>query len=236
MIKDGYKEFFETFKIADEAFLEFAKKSIILISQDKAIKEWDDLKSKIKSNTESVYVRSYGRNGSNNHLYKEAYQKFFQCKIEVDPSNNLYPTNVLQKLTGFNKKGKKANIRNYQVSHIFGLTKNPYAFCAPWNIAFIPKILDPFTGHESKSHLTDRVSGILRELAIKEYGKLIEEYNNEMIELNDQINEFVKNEKTNDIAIKKFHDSLYSEFSTISISNTVSANQFPVKFTFDRFG
>lgn len=38
---------------------------------------------------------------------------------------------------------------------MFGRTKNIYAFTAPWNIVYMPKILDPFTGHEAKGEMVD---------------------------------------------------------------------------------
>ncbi len=81
--------------------------------------------------------------------------------IQKDSSNNSEPTKLLREITGFSKSIKndtddKEKIINYQVSHIFGRTKNPFLFTAPWNIVWHPRILDPFTGHESKGANADK--------------------------------------------------------------------------------
>ncbi|PJG82869.1 hypothetical protein CVP04_05735 [Caviibacterium pharyngocola] len=216
-MKDGYLEFFERFNISIEDFLRFAEDSIILIPKERAKKEWVNLKQRIQGEGQEVYVRSYARNGEGNYLYQEIYQELFPCKIIVDKTNNRYPTELLQELTGFNKNGRNANIQNFQVSHIFGCTKNPYAFCAPWNIAFIPKILDPFTGHESKGDLTNKITKIYKNRMWEEYEDLIQEYNNEMRTLECKINIYIENNKSMDKRIKKFHNSLLSEFAQINI-------------------
>ena len=34
-------------------------------------------------------------------------------------------------------------------------TKNVYTFTALWNMVYLPKIIDPFIGHEAKSEIVD---------------------------------------------------------------------------------
>ncbi|TDQ59537.1 hypothetical protein EDC45_0187 [Mesocricetibacter intestinalis] len=211
-MKDGYLEFFEKFNIENEKFLEFASLSIILIPEDKARESWKSLKEKINKENEDVYVRSYGRNGSGNDLYNKLYKELFSCNVIIDKSNNIYPTRLLENLTGYTKKGKSVNLRNYQVSHIFGNTKNPYLFCSPWNVVFIPKILDPFTGHESKGELTYELTKLYKNRMWDTYGELIEDYNNLMSELEERIDEFIEQDNKKN---KNFHNSIRSEFSKI---------------------
>ncbi|WGE31294.1 hypothetical protein NYR60_05325 [Actinobacillus genomosp. 2] len=211
-MRDGYLEFFKKFNISEDDFLNFAHSSIILIPKDKAKIEWEKLKDKISKKNELVYVRSYARNGSKNHLYQNFYKTIFNCNLEIDPSNNTYPTRLLENLTGYTKKGSNANLRNYQVSHIFGSTKNPYLFCSPWNIAFIPKILDPFTGHESKGELTHKITRLYKEMMWDNYENLINDYNKLMSELKEKIDQFIEQDNKEN---KKFHDSIRSEFSKI---------------------
>ena len=43
--------------------------------------------------------------------------------IEIDPTNNTKPTQLLERNTGYRKN---ESIFNYQVSHVFGLTKNVF--------------------------------------------------------------------------------------------------------------
>ena len=105
---------------------------------------------------------------------------------------------------------------NYQVSHIFGHTKNPYAFCAPWNIAFVPKILDPFTGHESKGELTKKITTLYKNLMLTNYQELIEEYNAIMDSIKSDIEIFIGQTKMKDKKILSFHQSLKNEFSKIT--------------------
>lgn len=215
-MKDGYLEFFQRFNITDDDFLDFANSSILLIPKDKAHVEWQALKNKMSQTDECVYVRSYARNGSGNHLYQEFYTYLFDCNVKVDPTNNSYPTKMLQELTGFKKIGKNSNLRNYQVSHIFGNTKNPYSFCAPWNVVFIPKILDPFTGHESKGELTSKIKGLYRDLIWNEYEELIMDYNDLMLDLKERIEDFITRDKLkHNTEHQGFHNSILSEFAVI---------------------
>ena len=86
---------------------------------------------------------------------------------------------MLEKLTGYSKKNSKLNkeLRNYQVSHVFGRTKNALAFNAPWNIVYMPKLFDPFTGHESKGDITKKFTSELKKMTFLKFKNLIEEYN-----------------------------------------------------------
>ena len=72
---------------------------------------------------------------------------------------------------------KKEKITNYQVTHIFGRTKNPFLFTAPWNIVWKPKILDPFTGHESKGENTNQYQKAFVNKFKQLYSEYIHEYN-----------------------------------------------------------
>jgi len=82
-------------------------------------------------------------------------------------------------MTGFSKtKHSKYNrIRNYQVSHIFGRTKNVFAFTAPWNIAYTPKLLDPFTGHEANGSMVKEFTTLFQKQAHVRFEKLIDDFN-----------------------------------------------------------
>lgn len=178
MALDGYEEFFNKFKISHEEFIEFGLASVISIDLKEAISDWQDLKRELFNNR-SVTIRGYGRDALGTPLYLNLYKKLFSnSNIAKDQTNNNYPTLKIEKLTGYKKNGKGENsIVNYQVSHVFGRTKNPLAFTAPWNIVFIPKVFDPFTGHESKGDLTDEFTKRLKLMISKKYLKLIVEFN-----------------------------------------------------------
>lgn len=63
------------------------------------------------------------------------------------------------------------------MSHIFGKTKNIFLFEAPWNIAFVPKLIDPFTGHETKGIWPKEYQEKFSAHARKLYSEFIGEYN-----------------------------------------------------------
>ncbi|RLA42690.1 MAG: hypothetical protein DRR42_22980 [Gammaproteobacteria bacterium] len=99
--------------------------------------------------------------------------------MKKDSTNNAEPTKIIRELTGYSKtkSTKHESIRNYQISHIFGRTKNIYAFTAPWNIVYMPKMLDPFTGHEAKGDLIDEYTVLFQNQGYNKFAALIEEFN-----------------------------------------------------------
>ncbi|OGO86193.1 MAG: hypothetical protein A2Y22_08780 [Clostridiales bacterium GWD2_32_59] len=99
---------------------------------------------------------------------------FKNNNVKKDPTNNSEPQKIISELTNYIRN---ENIFNYQVSHIFGRTKNIFLFEAPWNIAFVPKVMDPFTGHESTGVLQKEYKEKFQSHASKLYAEFIEEYN-----------------------------------------------------------
>ncbi|EPF28976.1 hypothetical protein DWB79_06175 [Treponema medium] len=171
-ILDAYKQFFK-FYSKDDLFT-FGLDNIISIDKQKAVIEWNKLKSNINNKSANLYVRSSGRNASGNSILQQLYKDVFELNIRFDPTNNAKPTKLLEDNTGYKKN---LTIFNYQVSHVFGQTKNVYCFTAPWNIVFIPKIIDPFTGHEAKGDYVDEFKNLFKNHIYKLYKELIDEYN-----------------------------------------------------------
>jgi hypothetical protein len=204
-IKDGYKEFFELFPKED--FLKFGLENIIPIPKEKAKNAWIELLQRINSKANDLYVRSSGRNGNGNEILKKLYKDVFGININFDPTNNNEPAKLLQELTGF-KKNK--TIFNYQVSHPFGNTKNVFCFTAPWNVVFIPKILDPFTGHEAKGDEVNEFTKKFKSKIYRLYEKEIISYNHEMKKYSKPISDWVKENVDNkmQVSIKKDFDQI----------------------------
>ena len=50
-------------------------------------------------------------------------------------------------------------------------------FTAPWNIVYLPKIIDPFTGHEAKSDMVDEYKAMFQKKSYSYFEPLIEDYN-----------------------------------------------------------
>lgn len=182
-MRDSYQKFFEYFKIEFKNVIKFdIDIDTIYPDPKKIITEWKNLIYSIEHD-KKVYIRGYERDAHGTTLYQELYKKLLNNNnITKDSTNNDKPTQLLQKITGFSKTIKKDSnnlekISNYQVSHIFGRTKNPFLFTAPWNIVWKPKILDPFTGHESKGTNTDNYKKTFLTKSKKLYSNLITEYN-----------------------------------------------------------
>ena len=222
MNRDSYLNFLKTFKISDNDFIEYGLKDIIFIPKDKANIEWEILKKKVYSNQE-VYIRGMGRDAASTKYMFEIHNSLFgNSNIKKDPSNNTHPTKILENLTGFSKrKSKNTNlISNYQVSHIFGHTKNALMFMAPWNIVYIPKLFDPFSGHESKGELTQIFSTKLKEITYEKFKEDIGDYNSivNTPKFIDNLNLSIKNLKSNNSEVSdKLLKSIKDEFSEVKI-------------------
>ena len=224
-MRDSYTKFFEYSKISKEEFFEFGLKEVIYAPYTKAESQWEILKQRITTN-QKVFIRGFGRDSNGTALYLELYKNLVgNYKVTKDPTNNAEPTKVIKELTGYSKKENRdyKKISNYQVSHIFGRTKNVYAFTAPWNIVYIPKLLDPFTGHEAEGEMVDEFTKLFQEQSYKKFKKLIDDFNyiissdkfKEKIDLSIDVME--KSEKFEEKIINKLRTSIQNEFSRIVI-------------------
>ena len=169
-------------------------------------------------------IREYGRMGHGSDYFADLYEKTLNIVVKLDKTNNAAPTAILKNVTGYEKitngeiKKKKENhilikytdeaenshqafkgfVSNYQVSHIWGHTKNPLLFTAPWNICYLPKIADPFSGHEANGDLVKIFQDKLKEEARTRFYEEIEEYNDDILN-----HEKIKNLKETLDSIKK---------------------------------
>lgn len=224
-MRDSYVRFFSENYISKDQFFEFGLRETIYSPYDEAEKEWSNLKFNIKNN-KKVFIRGFGRDANGTKLYQEFYKILVGNEnITKDSTNNNEPTKLITNLTGYSKI-KKSNhevIRNYQVSHVFGRTKNIYAFTAPWNIVYMPKMLDPLTGHEAKGEMIDEYTILFQKQAYATFPKLIDDFNEivtntvfrnnlegSLLQLRNS-NVFSKQE------IDKLEKSVYSEFSAIEL-------------------
>lgn len=214
----AYDKFLAEGYISKEQFFAFGLRETIYAPIDKAEAEWKNLKRLVDEN-EVVFIRGFGRQARNTHMYLDLYEKVFKnFKVKIDPTNNSRPRKLIRELTGY---VHKKNIQNYQVSHIFGHTKNIYAFAAPWNIVYTPKILDPFTGHEAKGPLADEYRGLFRKQSYELFKPFIEDFNqivsapdlSERLKL--AIAEIEKGLEEKDA--KKFRKSVEAEFKPITL-------------------
>jgi hypothetical protein len=209
-ILDGYIQFFEYVKKED--FFNFGINNIITIDQGIVSLLWKKLLGDINNKSNDLYIRDFGKNGNGNDIFKNLYKSIFDIEINFDSTNNQKPTYLIGEFTGY-KKNK--NIFNYQVSHVFGNTKNVYSFTAPWNIVYIPKIIDPFTGHEAKGDYIGEFKMLFQNKIFQIFSNEINEYNKIMEKIYPEIkrwtdeNNIEKNKKKN----------ILREFEEIKIRN-----------------
>lgn len=183
--------------------------------------EWEDLKKRIFNNR-TVYIRGYGRDAHGTPLYKNLYAKLFNnAHVEKDPTNNAVPHRLIQRTTGLKRK---KDICNYQVSHIWGgRTKNIFMFEAPWNLCYTPKIIDPFTGHETQGEWPVEYQRLFITKASELYKTFVDDYNQLLIELDveKRLREYLLSLKglISENDFKQFSKDVVSELSPIVVNN-----------------
>lgn len=231
-MKDSYIDFLKRFNIKEKDFFEYGRESIIYVEKEIVQKEWDNLKDRITHNKE-VYIRPYGNNGRNSQIFIDFIKYVFgNNKIRIDSSRNSKPQICLKKYTNL-ERGK--NIQNYQVSHIFGMTKNPYMFECPWNIAYIPKIFDPFTGHESNGEWTQKFQNYYLNDVQERFQDFIADYNSiiEKCNIKQKVDSFIEGLSGYENKQKiKFKEDLLDNFKTLPLiykKNKVNASTLKIK-------
>ena len=180
-MRDAYDKLFE--HIEKELFFKNSIEDIIYIENEKISVQWENLKQNVFENKQ-IYIRGYGRDAQKTLYFTTLYKHLFGNEnVLKDATNNAQPTKLIKgnsnycKVTEDGKNGKE-KIRNYQISHLFGRTKNPLLFNCSWNIAYIPKYLDPFTGHETQGEHSSEFKDLILPLLKEKFSFYIKDYNN----------------------------------------------------------
>ena len=163
--------------ISVEGLFEAAMKKVVTIEKKKKDEKWKKLKNAVSDKNEKneVHVRSHGRQGTGSEELKKVLKGIFGREFKIDPTNNLGPKKLIDECCG-------NNYQDYQISHIFEeRTNNPLLFTAPWMLCLCPKLLDPFTGHETIGF--PKLTGRFIEWAYNENKDYIKEYNALIIRL-----------------------------------------------------
>ncbi len=205
---DSYLQFMQKFNISEDEFIQFGIENIIYVKVDtetnrrKFEEDWNNLKKSILTpnvdEPQDVFIRGYGREAAGTDLYISMYKEIFgHDNFMKDGTNNDVPTKKIKRLTGYAKnvktEKKYERIQNFQVSHVFERTKNPFAFSAPWNIVYLPKIVDPFTGHESHGKLKSKFIKRFQEHIYNIYQEYINDFNKFAKELKPDLDDYLKN-------------------------------------------
>ncbi len=205
--------------ISKEDFFRFGLEKTIYIPDEKVKQEWKALKERINSN-KPVYMRGSKDSGSN-QLFFEFYAKVFKNEqVKKDPSNTQNPAKVIEDLTGL-KKSK--DLSNYQLTSIFGKSKNILAFAAPWNIAYTPNIIDPLLGVDAKGALATEYQKLFLEHAYNKFKPYINEYNEILTNghflrtIDEHMKKLYDNSMHKKDVLVKFEDMMREEMSPIKI-------------------
>lgn len=179
---DAYLKLIEDLGITEEEFAEIGMNNFLPIDYELKKKQWEENKMKLFNANSVLAIRNYGQQGRNTKLFIDLYSFMFNCEIKIDPNNNSFPTQILKHNTPYRKNSKSKNskfipIYNYQISHLFGRTKNPLLFTALWNLAYIPRYFDPFTGHESKGQISERIQNTFKKTIVLKNQEFIDDYN-----------------------------------------------------------
>lgn len=188
--RDAYAQFFN--KFAKSAIFRFGLDNLIIGRLSETREQWAKLKQRITTSEADLFVRRYGQAGQKSEIIRKLYQEAFGIKINIDGSNNGKPTAMIQKITGYRKS---KSIFNYQVSHVFGRTKNVFCYVAPWNIAFVPKILDPLTGHEASGPFVTEFTRKFRSKVFKAFATEITDYNKIVTPYRKEVNAWLRTQK-----------------------------------------
>lgn len=175
--RDAYTKLFK--HIDKDLFFQSGIDDIVFMDNETIEKQWTILKNAVFQN-QSIAIRGYGRDAKGTDLYFKLYENMFgNTNIFKDSTNNAEPTKLLKNFTTYSKtkQAGKTLIMNYQISHLFGRTKNPLLFTCPWNVAYIPKYLDPFTGHETQGQYSEDFKKIILPILKEKFKEYIEEYN-----------------------------------------------------------
>jgi len=219
MVKDGVQIFFDHFGIDEKDFIQFGISNIDFPNRKIAAVEWQTLLKSIRGNRETIHVRKFGRVPKRQKLLVDFYKDVLKINnITFDTTNNAQPYKVFSTATDV---FKRKHITNYKVSHIWGRTKNPYAFCALWNMCYTPIFIDPFTGHEANGILAKQFQKQFKNYAYKLFRKQISEFNAIMQSLQPKINQFVKRiENSKNLTSKdktEIKKVISSEFACIEV-------------------
>lgn len=215
---DSY-ELLLTQYISKEDFFRFGLEKTIYIPTDKVEAEWQSLKNNI-ANNKAVFIRGF-KTSTGMHMASDFYSKVFENKqVKKDPSNTQNPAKIIEKLTGYKKTN---DLKNYQLASIFGRSRNILAFCAPWNIVYIPSILDPLLSVDAHTDLANEYKKRFMQHSYEKFKPYIDEFN-EMV----SNHQFKKS--MDEYFQTLFDDGHFDKKEMMAFENTIREDFAPIKF------
>lgn len=183
-VVNSYEEVLTDLNISPESLFDAGLTYIKRIDETIIEREWEKLVKKVttSTSTDDIFVRSHGRNGSGSEQLMVLLTEVFGRSFSIDKSNNAAPKRLLENALAEEYQDYVVEYQDYQISHLFEeRTNNPLLFSAPWMICYTPKIIDPFTGHETKGFPQFQAKFVdwafaNNEKYINEYNELVSKY------------------------------------------------------------
>lgn len=162
----------------EEKFLEFAIKNVFFLAPIVVKEEWEKSQEEAKSRESIRFIRkSSGKTrldeDNKKILAPNQNTHGFPGKVYADHDGNTAPRKLFKNITGvLTSYGKRSDYKNYTLTHIWGLTDNPYAFSAPWNICLTSTFIAALTDgkhqeedRKDKNNLRYKFQAIFRAMA-----------------------------------------------------------------------
>ena len=98
-----------------------------------------------------------------------------------------------------------------------------WAFTAPWNIVYMPKLLDPFTGHEANGAMVAEFTELFQRQGYVRFARLIDDFNelvsNPVFEsrIIGCLDDLEEGQEFDTIEIQKLRTSVKDEFRPICL-------------------
>jgi len=204
--------------ISKEDFFTYAVEKTIYIPDSKIKEEWSKLKTKLEEN-KTLYIRGSKASAENQMLFDFYKTVFKNDSIKKDPSNTQNPSKLMDEFSGYKKK----DLKNYQLYSPFAKNKNVLLFCAPWNIVYIPKILDPLLSDEAKTPLALEFKEFFLKSCYEKFKVYVDDYNKKITNdyfvraMDDYFRGMYENTYEDKALVKKFEEVMYKEFSSIKV-------------------
>ncbi len=205
--------------ISQEEFFRFGLEKSIYIPDEKVKKEWDALKQKLASN-KPLFIRGV-KDSLTNQLFYDFYAKVMENQhVKKDPSNTQSPTKIMETLSGY-KKSK--DLRNYQLASIFSRSRNVLAFNAPWNIVYIPNMIDPLLGPDARGDMALQYKEVFQKHCYEKFKPYIQEFNDMITNVH-----FLRNK---DQYLNALYDNGMQDREIVSRFETILEEEFaPIRF------
>ncbi len=198
--RDSYFNFLNYFEIDSILFFRWGIEAMIFPPMEQVDLEWRILKSRIL-NGEVVFIGGTGKGAGRIPLYIDFYNYVFGNKNVQKDTNNKIQID-LKNMTDLDRKN---DINNYQVYSIWSRSRNIFLYEAPWNVCYIPNMIDLLLCPESKGDLPEEFRKYFLKYVRKKYWKYINDYNRIIDEYKValRLKEFCEKNTINDLKFMK---------------------------------